>query len=43
MANEASLLQRFFEEIHRRSMWQVLGLYLGACWGTLEVLGELIG
>lgn len=37
-----SPIQRLVEEIHRRSMWQVLGIYLGTSWGALEVASELI-
>lgn len=42
MTDSTPVIQRFLEEIHRRSMWQVLGVYLGTSWGVLEVTGELI-
>lgn len=42
MTDAGSPIQRLLEEIHRRSMWQILGVYLGTSWGTLEVLSELI-
>ena len=42
MTDAGSPVQQLLEEIHRRSMWQILGVYLGTSWGTLEVLSELI-
>ncbi len=33
---------RLLEEIHGRSMWQILGIYLGGSWGLLQVLDPLI-
>lgn len=32
----------FFKEIHRRSLWQILGIYLAASWIVLQVI-QLIG
>lgn len=32
----------FIREIHRRSVWQVLGVYLVGSWGALEVVGTLV-
>jgi tetratricopeptide (TPR) repeat protein len=29
-------------EIHRRSLWQVLAIYLGACWAVLEASDQVI-
>lgn len=34
-------LKRFIVEIHRRSLWQVTGVYLFAGWGAFEVIGSL--
>ena len=34
-------LRRFIGEIHRRSLWQVLGIYAVASWVVLQVAGEL--
>ncbi len=34
-------LKRFIGEIHRRSLWQVLGIYAVASWVVLQVAGEL--
>ncbi len=34
-------LGRVLEEIHDRSLWQVLGIYLGASWGVLQVVDQL--
>ncbi len=34
------------QEVHRRSLWQVLGIYLGASWVVLqavEILTESVG
>lgn len=36
-------IQRFIVELHRRSVWQVLGIYLFAGWGALEVIEGLTG
>ncbi len=33
---------RLLEEIHGRSMWQILGIYLGGSWGLLQVLDPLV-
>ena len=34
-------LRRFIREIHRRSLWQVLGIYLVASWAVLGGIGTL--
>ncbi|HSG09045.1 MAG TPA: tetratricopeptide repeat protein [Longimicrobiales bacterium] len=31
-------IRRFIREIHRRSVWQVLGIYLMGSWGALQVV-----
>ena len=36
-------LKRFIGEIHRRSLWQVLGIYLVASWAVLQVVDTLEG
>lgn len=36
-------LKRFIHEIHRRSLWQVLGIYLVASWVVLQVVETLEG
>ena len=36
-------LKRFIGEIHRRSLWQVLGIYLVASWAVLQVVDTLGG
>ncbi len=33
--------KRFVDEIHRRSLWQVVGIYLGASWVVLQVVETL--
>ena len=35
-------LKRFVREIHRRSLWQVLGIYLLASWAVLSGVGTLM-
>ena len=35
-------LKRFIHEIHRRSLWQVLGIYLVASWAVLQVVDTLM-
>ncbi len=30
--------KKLINEVHRRSLWQVLGIYLGACWMALQVV-----
>lgn len=37
-----SRLKQFIHEIHRRSLWQVLMIYLGASWAVLEVSDQVI-
>ncbi len=34
-------MRRLVREIHRRSMWQVLGIYLAGSWVALEVTAQL--
>lgn len=34
-------LKRFIVEIHKRSIWHVVGVYLFAGWGAVEVIGSL--
>ena len=36
-------LKRFIREIHRRSLWQVLGIYAVASWAVLQVVDTLGG
>lgn len=36
-----SELKRFIGEVHRRSLWQVLGVYLVGSWVTWQVVGSL--
>lgn len=36
-------LRDLIREIHRRSVWQVLGVYLVASWGALQVVDTLVG
>lgn len=31
-------LKQFVREVHRRSLWQVLGIFLAASWGVLQVV-----
>ncbi len=35
-------LTRLIREIHRRSLWQVLGIYLGSSWFVLQVADHLV-
>ena len=35
-------LKKAIIEIHRRSLWQVLMVYLGACWAVLEASDQVI-
>jgi tetratricopeptide (TPR) repeat protein len=37
-----SQLKQFIREIHRRSLWQVLTIYLGASWAVLEVTDQIV-
>ena len=32
---------KLFKEIHRRSLWQILGIYLAASWIALQVVNEV--
>jgi tetratricopeptide (TPR) repeat protein/TolB-like protein len=34
-------LEKFIREIHRRSLWQVLAIYLAGSWVAFEVVGEI--
>ena len=34
-------LRQLIREIHRRSLWQVLGIYLVASWAVLQVVDTL--
>ena len=34
-------MKKLIHEIHRRSLWQVLGLYLAGSWVALQVVGQL--
>ena len=36
-------LRQLIHEIHRRSLWQVLGIYLLASWAVLQVVDTLVG
>ena len=36
-------LRQLIHEIHRRSLWQVLGIYLVASWAVLQVVDTLVG
>ncbi|HBU57233.1 MAG TPA: hypothetical protein DEB33_05715, partial [Gemmatimonadetes bacterium] len=36
-------LLRFLKEIRRRTVWQVLGVYIVASWGVLSGVGTLSG
>ena len=41
-----SRLKHLIQEIHRRSLWQVLGIYLGGAWVALqgiEALASVLG
>ena len=37
-----SRLKRLIQEIHRRSLWQVLGIYLGGAWGAFHGIEALV-
>ncbi len=36
-------IRQLIHEIHRRSLWQVLGIYLLASWAVLQVVDTLGG
>ena len=36
-------LRKVLREIHRRSLWQVLGIYLAGSWGVLQVVDYMTG
>ena len=36
-----SPLKRLIHEIHRRSLWQVLGIYVAGSWVILQVIDQL--
>jgi TolB-like protein/Tfp pilus assembly protein PilF len=37
-----SRLKRLIQEVHRRSLWQVLGIYLGGAWVALQGIEALV-
>jgi hypothetical protein len=37
-----SRLKRLIQEIHRRSLWQVLGIYVGGAWVALQGIEALV-
>ncbi|MDX1395654.1 MAG: tetratricopeptide repeat protein [Gemmatimonadota bacterium] len=37
-----SPLRRLIHEVHRRSLWQVLGIYLAGSWVALQVVEQLV-
>ena len=41
LAVDMSGLKRLIREIHRRSLWQVLGIYLVASWVVFQVIQTL--
>ena len=38
-----SSLRKLIREVHRRSLWQVLGIYVGASWALLAVVDTMAG
>jgi TolB-like protein len=42
MGSAVSRLRSLIQEIHRRSLWQVLGIYLGGAWVTLQGIEALV-
>lgn len=34
-------VKQVVHEIHRRSLWQVVGIYLAGSWVALQVVGEM--
>ncbi len=38
-----SRLKQLIHEIHRRSLWQVLGIYLVGSWFVLQVVDTMVG
>ena len=36
-------LRKLLREIHRRSLWQILGVYLGGSWGVLQAVDFMTG
>jgi len=36
-------LKNFIQEVHRRSLWQVIGIYLGASWVVLQIVDTMAG
>ena len=38
-----SSLKKLIREVHRRSLWQVLGIYIGASWAILTVVDTMAG
>ncbi len=37
-----SRLKRLIQDIHRRSLWQVLGIYLAGAWVALQGIEALV-
>jgi hypothetical protein len=37
-----SLFRRVIDEVHRRSLWQVLAMFLASSWAVLQALDVLI-
>jgi hypothetical protein len=37
-----SRLKRLIVEVHRRSLWQVLGIYVGGAWVCYEIIETII-
>ena len=35
-------IDKLLQEIHRRSLWQVIGLYAAGSWVTLEVVATFL-
>ena len=35
--------RKVLREIHRRSLWQVLGIYLAGSWGVLQAVDFMTG
>ena len=34
-------MKQLFQEAHKRSLWQVLGIYMAGSWGVLQVVDQL--
>ena len=35
------MIRRLIQEVHRRSLWQVLGIYLAGSWVVLQIVDIL--